>query len=293
MLKTTRGSEVWLITQPAHAELAGTMAVHWGNEEFKRPGDFAASEDSERLRQEVVLAVAEHDNGWWEWEADPPLSAEDGLPQGLAEVLADPVAGMERWLLGIPRLAEQHPYASLLMSDHAYWLYAVQFDTDPPPEFTHHLQRGRRALYSKELESEARRFLADVREMQGAFQRRLEEDSFWSAALEPEQRNPHARLLQTLDAFSLAICAAAIAPLEGEAKGLGEDHIVFEDVPRRSWEDRVSIELNPAGAGQLVIDPYPFDEAPLTVSVAARVAEPNTSWRQAPRVLKDFTYLRK
>ncbi len=293
MLKTKRGSEVWLITQPAHAELAGTMAAHWGNEEFTRPGNFAASGDSERLRREVVLAVAEHDNGWWEWEADPPLSAEDGLPQGLAEVVADPVAGMERWRLGIPRLAEQHPYASLLISDHAYWLYAVQFDTDPPPEFTHQLQRGRRSLYSKELEPEARRFLADVREMQGAFERRLEEDSFWRAALEPEQRNPHTRLLQTLDAFSLAMCAAAIAPLEGEAKGLGEDHVVFEDVPRRSWEDRVSIELKPAGDGQIVIEPYPFDEAPLTISVAARVAEPNTSWRQAPRVLKDFTYLRK
>ena len=292
MLKTKRGAEVWLITQPAHAELAGTMAAHWGNEEFTRPGNFAASEDSERLRQEVVLAVAEHDNGWWEWEADPPLSAEDGLPQDLGEVLADPVAGMERWRLGIPRLAEQHPYASLLISDHAYWLYAVQFDTDPPPEFTHHLQRGRRSLYSKELESEARRFLADVREMQGAFQRRLEEDSFWRAALEPEQRNPHARLLQTLDAFSLAMCAAAIAPLEGEAKGLGEDHVVFEDVPRRSWEDRVSLELKPLGDGQIVIEPYPFDEAPLTVSVAARVAEPNTWWRQAPRLLKEFTYLR-
>ncbi len=293
MLKTKRGSQVWLITQPAHAELAGMMAAHWGNEEFTRPGNFAASEDSERLRREVVLAVAEHDNGWWEWEADPPLSAEDGLPQDLYEVLADPVAGMERWRLGIPRLAEQNPYASLLISDHAYWLYAVQFDTDPPLEFTHHLQRGRRSLYSKALESEARRFLADVREMQGAFQRRLEEDSFWRAALEPEQRNPHARLLQTLDAFSLAMCAAVIAPLEGEAKGLGEDHVVFQDVPRRSWEDRVSIELKPAGPGRIVIEPYPFDEAPLTVSVAARVAEPNTSWRQAPRVLKDFTYLRK
>ena len=293
MLKTKRGLEVWLITQPAHAELAGTMAAHWGNEEFTRPGNFAASGDPERLRREVVLAVAEHDNGWWEWEADPPLSAEDGLPQGLYEVLADPVAGMERWRLGIPRLAEQHPYASLLISDHAYWLYAVQFETDPPPEFTHHLQRGRRALYSKALESEARRFLTNVREMQGAFQRRLEEDSFWRAALEPEQRNPHARLLQTLDAFSLAMCAAAIAPLEGEAKGLGEDHVVFEEVPRRSWEDRVSLELKPLGDGQIVIEPYPFDEAPLTVSVAARVAEPNTWWRQAPRLLKEFTYLRK
>ncbi len=69
MLKTKRGSQVWLITQPAHAELSGQLAAHWGNEEFAAPGHFAASADSERVRREVVLAVAEHDNGWWEWEA--------------------------------------------------------------------------------------------------------------------------------------------------------------------------------------------------------------------------------
>src|SRR5688500_3939661 len=96
----------------------------------------------ERLRREVVLAVSEHDNGWWEWEADPVI-AEDGLPSGLGEVLIDPVAGMQRWRQGIPRLAEQHPYASLLISEHAYWLYAAQFVENAPPEFVHALQRDR------------------------------------------------------------------------------------------------------------------------------------------------------
>ena len=291
MLKTTGDGQVWLITQPAHAELSGQMAAHWGNEEFAVPGHFAASADSERLRQEVVLAVVAHDNGWWEWETDPPLSTEDGLPQGLGEVLNDPVAGMERWRLGIPRLAERHPYASLLIGDHAHWLYAVQFNPDPPPELTHILQRGR-AIYPKELEKESRRFLADVQQMQEEFWRRLEEDRFWQASLEPEQRNPHTRLLQTLDALSLALCSAAIAPVEGDAKGLGEDHIVFHEVPRRSWEDRASVEIKPLGDGRIMIDPYPFDEAPLTVSVPARVAQPQTSWQQAPWILKEFTFSR-
>ncbi len=292
MLKTTRDGQVWLITQPAHAELAGKMAAHWGNEEFAVPGHFAASADPQRLRREVVLAVAEHDNGWWEWEADPPLSTKDGLPQDLGEVLKNPVAGMERWRLGIPRLAEQHPYASLLIGDHAHWLYAVQFNPDPPPEFTHILQLGR-AIYPKELEKESRRFLADVQQMQEEFRGRLEGDRFWQASLEPEQRNPHARLLQTLDALSLALCSAAIAPVEGDAKGLGEDHIVFHEVPRRSWEDRVSVEIKPLGDGRIMIDPYPLDEAPLTVSVTARVTEPHTWWRQAPTRLKQSTFVRK
>ncbi len=290
MLKTKRGPQVWLITQPAHAELAGQMAVHWGNEEFAVPGRFAASADPERLRREVVLAVAEHDSGWWEWEADPPLSAEDGLPQGLGEVLENPVAGMERWRLGIPRLAEAHPYASLLVADHASRLYAAQCNPDPPPEFTRQLGR---ALYPKAPEKESRRFLADVQQMQAEFQHRLEKDRFWQAALAPTQRNPHARLLQTLDALSLALCSAVLAPVEGEAKGLGEDHLVFHEVPRRSWADRISVEIKPLDDGRILIDPYPFDEAPLTVAVPARMVEPHTWWRQAPWILKRFTFLRE
>ena len=291
MLKTTRDGQVWLITQPAHADLSGQLAAHWGNEEFAVPGHFAASSDSERLRQEVVLAVAEHDNGWWEWEADPPLSADDGLPQGLGEVVANPVAGMERWRLGIPRLAERHPYASLLIGDHAHWLYEAQFNPRHPSELTHHLLIGR-AFYPEEQKEEARRFLNDVQDMQEEFRRRLEQDEFWQAALEPAQRNPHARLLQTLDAFSLALCSTAITPVEGEAKGFGEDHVVFPEVPRRSWEDRVSVEIKSLGDGRIMIDPYPFDETPLTVSVPARVAQPHTWWQHAPWILKEFAFSR-
>ena len=150
MLKTRRGNEYWMVTQPHHGTLAGTLAVHWGNSEFARPGDYAETEQSEWLRREVELAIAEHDNGWWEWETEPPLSPADGLPLGLSEVLKDPREGMERWRLGINRLAANHPYASLIISYHAYWLYAIQFNPDPPPQFTHQLQRGGRR-YPKEL----------------------------------------------------------------------------------------------------------------------------------------------
>jgi hypothetical protein len=291
MLKTRRGAQVWLITHPAHAELAGTMAAHWGNEDFARPGDFAPSSGAERLRQEVVLAVAQHDNGWWEWEANPPLSVEDGLPQAPGEMEEKPVAGMKRWLRGISRLAERHPYASLLIGDHARWFYAAQSDSNAPAEFTHQLQHDR-SYFPQELETEARRFMTEVRDLQEAFQHSLDEDGFWRAALKPEHRHPHARLLQTLDALSLALCSDAIAPAEGRAKGLGDDHVVFQNVPRRSWDDRVSLEIKPLGGGRSVIDPYPFDETPLTVAVPARVAEPHTWWRRAPWISNEYTYLR-
>jgi hypothetical protein len=292
MLKTRRGAQVWLITQPAHAELAGQMAAHWGNDAFAMPGSFAPSADPERLRREVVFAVSEHDNGWWEWEADPPLSSEDGLPQGLDEVVADPVAGMERWRLGVPRFSDRHPYASLLIGDHAYGLYAARFTPDYPPELTHHLLAGH-TFYPSDQHEEAKRFMSALREMQGGFQRRLKQDAFWKSACGPEQRIPHARLLQTLDALSLALCSAALAPVAGNAQGLGEDQIVLQEVPRRRWADRVSLTITPLGDGRITVDPYPFDVAPLTVSVLARVVQPGTWWPQAPWLLKQFTFSRQ
>ena len=71
MLKCQVGSELWCIAQPDHAAVSGYLAAHWGNDEFARPGSFAPFPEPERLRAETIFAIAEHDNGWWEWEADP------------------------------------------------------------------------------------------------------------------------------------------------------------------------------------------------------------------------------
>ena len=100
MLRTDREGRAWLITQPHHAEVAGYLAAHWGNREFVRLGHFATTPDPERLRAETVLGIAQHDNGWWEWDATPRLREADGLPLGLAEVLRNQQEGMDKWRLG-------------------------------------------------------------------------------------------------------------------------------------------------------------------------------------------------
>ena len=139
MFKTVRDKNAWLISQPDHAAVAGFLAAHWGNDEFSSPGRFADSPDPEALRAAAVLAIAEHDNGWWEWEATPELGEADGLPLGLSELLKNQEEGMNRWRLGIRRFSRDHPYSSLLISFHAYWLYAHGTQADPDPAFTHPL----------------------------------------------------------------------------------------------------------------------------------------------------------
>ena len=92
MLKRRVDDQIWLISQPDHAAVSGYLAAHWGNREFSAAGGYADCPDPELVRSEVVLAIAEHDNGWWEWEADPELDPRV-LDLYLQEGLADAADG--------------------------------------------------------------------------------------------------------------------------------------------------------------------------------------------------------
>ena len=83
--------------------------------------------------------------------------------------------------------------------------------------------------------------------------------------------HPHGRLLQLLDALSLSLCSDLIPARNGDAKGLGGDEFELHHVPRRSWDDRVTIQVSPASERRIILDPYPFDMDPLPVGVPARV----------------------
>src|SRR5229473_3139863 len=68
--KGERDPQLLVIRQTDHAFLAGFLAREWGNEKFTKPQPNAS----------FCLAVAEHDNGWSEWELEPILDAKTRLP---------------------------------------------------------------------------------------------------------------------------------------------------------------------------------------------------------------------
>ena len=280
MLKTEYKDKIYFITQPDHAKVSGFLAAHWGNDEFARPGYYSDSQDPDRLRAETVLGIAEHDNGWWEWEASPEPD-KDGLPKGLGAVLKNQQEGMNRWRIGIPRLSEKHPYASLLISYHAYWLYAHSSRAESNPAFIHPLFWKGSNIYSEDSSPEltgealqnALNFVEELKEIQKRLISQINKDKSSEGWLETENLYPHARLMQILDGLSLSICSNLIPAREGESKGLGQDEFDLLDVPRKSWDDRVTITLFPKGERKIVCDPYPFDLDPLKVRVSARIFE--------------------
>ncbi len=273
MLRTDREGRAWLVTQSHHAEVAGYLAAHWGNREFARLGHFAPAPDPERLRAEAVLGIAQHDTGWWEWDAAPRLREADSLPLGLAE--GNQREGMDRWRLGVPRFREAHPYAALLVSCHAFRLHAPRVGAGLDPAFRHPLyaKAAPAGLAGEEAEA-TRAFLAELEAVQSELRARVGADPARAGWLDPEQLDPHVRLLQLLDGLSLSLCAAVMPPLDGEAaRGLGADAFDLPEVPRRGRADRVTAALRPLGGGRIACRPYPFDLDPLPVSVQARVLD--------------------
>lgn len=97
-----------IIYQPAHALLSAQVAGHW--RATARPPRWG----------ETVVAVAQHDNGWKEWE-DAPRLTEGGTPVNFTE-MALPDA-IDQWHRGVARGAHQSCWVGLLISIHGTALY--------------------------------------------------------------------------------------------------------------------------------------------------------------------------
>jgi hypothetical protein len=98
-----------LICQPAHALLSLQLAARWRH-------------DSPPARwQETLHAVAQHDNGWQEWEQSPKLT-QAGTPVNFIQM--PPPDAIAQWERGVARAAHQSRWVGLLVSRHATSLYA-------------------------------------------------------------------------------------------------------------------------------------------------------------------------
>jgi hypothetical protein len=170
MILAADGDRLRVITQPDHARFAGELVRLWRADGLP---------DHPR-REEFLLAVREHDNGWREADSAPRVDAATGRP---VDFLAFPPAERrEVWRRGTARYAATHPYAALLITEHAL------------------------ALFAGPATSEDASLQASLAQLREELQQ--------ATAATVEELHADYRLLHLADGISLAACAAWREPFE-------------------------------------------------------------------------------
>ena len=196
MLRMESETGWWLITHPDHAHLAGDFAAAWGNAKFRSP----------EPRARVLKGIACHDDGWATRDAHPSITRQ-GKPSAFSTELVGKYSAFEEIDLedylavrdrAVRIIAEDDPYAGLLISMHTYNL------------LTEHADRSTIAPDGLQL-------LDGFLERQRQYQRELHAKIATDGSLTKDQTAEqtimeHFRLLQACDNPSLLTCVAYSSP---------------------------------------------------------------------------------
>ncbi|MBB4665045.1 DUF3891 family protein [Conexibacter arvalis] len=240
MLVRDDGDAWQLVLQTDHADLAGQLLAAWGGDGFAPPAP----------RASVVRAGLRHDDGWAVWEQSPRLDPDSGAPQSFLGV-AVPVH-LAFYRAGVEVVCDEDPYAGLLVSMHMSGLYRRRYGVVPAGEMR----------LDPELRARADLFCDQEEERQAALAARLEVDD--------AERWTNYALLQIADLLSLH---CGLADLESGGPGAAG---ALRDVPTADG-GRADVAISPLGPWRLRLDPYPFADSPLALSMVRRVV-PKRAW---------------
>jgi hypothetical protein len=165
-----------VITQPAHAWVAGQLARAWGTARFPRPEPW----------EEVCVAAERHDDGWLAWEAAPTRNPATGHPFSFLELPR--AEHLAIWSTAGPTVLALGRYPALLVSLHGTGLYErhdpAQGPTDPAVQA----------------------FLDQEQAFQTRLLTELQSDPGFAVHAAPDAIARNRRLIAVWDALSLAIC---------------------------------------------------------------------------------------
>ncbi len=235
IVRKLAGNRLLSLNQTTHALLAAALCRRWGNGDFARPEPYDA----------VLTGVAQHDNGWFEWESAPQVDG-DGRP---ADFLHAPAAvdKLALWQRGIRRVLAQHPYAGLLVSRHAVRLYGSGWRSLPEGE-----ERAATERFLAEQEALLARLRAEWRTVPG-----------WAAHLHEDALAANVALLRFGDNASLCLCM----PWENDT--------VLEQCPVDRQGAFIDLRLH-WEEGLVAIDPWPFAVAEFTIAAHGRLLDRET-----------------
>jgi len=255
------------ITQPDHAALAGRFAERWGNDRVTPPA----------VPGSAILAAHGHDAGWWAWDLRPRLT-ESGDPAGFLAVAAE--QWTDFYASGIDAVVEADPYAGLLCSMHGAGVRRQRYGTHPEipdrteafGEFIRREERRQRRLVERLQAKTDAPVTADTRE----FLEALHQTGSTPVDADAEPVWNDYRRLQVWDRLSLHLCS-----------GLTYESTAIGPVPMATGVAKSTITVHGASEATVRLDPYPFDESPLTVGVDGRCVA-DDAWHSESELIQAY-----
>ena len=217
MIVRDAGDAWQVVLQTDHGDVSAAFARAWA--------------DRGPRHESVVVAAERHDDGWAVWEQAPTFDRESGKPVNFLDV---PVpAHLAFYRAGIAAIADQDPYAGLLVSMHGSGIYRQRYGTDTALGLSR----------AEEVQDEVDAFVAEQEASHGprAAAIGVSDDERWADYYR----------LQYLDRFALYPCMKDAE--HGEAAEVGD------------------FRFEPLGPWRVRIDPYPLVESPLRLSLLRRV----------------------
>ena len=232
----------WLITHPDHARLAGAFAAAWGNHQFRPP----------EPRARVLHGISSHDDGWATRDAHPVITRQ-GKPSAFSTELVGSYAAFEEIDIAdylavrdraVRIIAENDPYAGLLISMHTYSL------------LTEHADRSTIAPEGIVLLDA---FLECQRDYQRQLLAHIAEDStlVWPE-MSYDRILEHFRLLQACDNLSLLACVTYDKPAH-----------LLHPLPMKDG-GASEVKVNLIAPRHFRLSPWPFAEPDLEFRLPAR-----------------------
>ncbi len=225
MIRRESGEGWALITQPSHAFLSSKIMNFWGNENFAGIAP----------RDEVMLAIREHDCGWEKTDSAADFNSENGYPRSFMEMRSE--SQFEIWSECFERHRGRHPYAGALIALHFSEFNERNILRDP----------DNKAAVS--LRGKIREFLRQglgISIGEGSLNGYL-----------PSDMRTNLRFLQVGDMISLALCH-------------GSRSTIIRDVPINYLGDTTEIVLLSEDGLNYTISPNPFSQDSLHFDISGR-----------------------
>jgi hypothetical protein len=259
MLRLESETGWWLVTHVDHARLAGAFATQWGNDRFRAP----------EPRARVLRGVNCHDDGWASRDQQPQITRQ-GKPSAFSVELVGKYSAFEEIDLvdylavrdrAVRLVAEEDPYAALLVSMHTYNLLSARADRST-------IQPDQIPLLDTFLERQLQ-FQQDLKACLTA-DKRLSADEKSSQRIEE-----HFHLLQACDNLSLLSCVDYGKPAD-----------LLHPLPLNDGGE-TRIAVTSLGERNFRLAPYPMASSPLKFDLPARHVE-GKSFSHAEELQKEF-----